>query len=450
MHYKNELIMKKGSKEKITELINKNCLSEGGCKDLKRIHIENIGNETQKKNYKQLIKKIEDINESDSKKNYIKNYTIYGDKLKSEKLISEKLYENIDQIKCGLISEKSIKYLENLKENKFNNQNYNNIEHYNIMSSTDPSLSSNNSITKMYETNYDYFTKIKDIKNELSCVPNSEINLITNYNTNKNNVSLKHIYLSNRNIKITGKSNENISVNLKKMNEKKILKDNENLHKYKDSSSYKSRYTYLNQTKGKIPTKKNEINFNPHTCNNRNIQINYDPTNKLFNKNITFFKNFSKMNNEETHKIKYMSKYKNYLKNSYNINNPYVKEKCMKKRNNCIFFRRYNSKNFKYTKSYYSPFIVQNLKKNQNIFNDIINYPYNKNTKYKNLSNNFTDYRPRKSKGSHKKITCKNKYIYAKNLFSKLMKKLRLLGYALFFCFFISNKTKTMKEKTEF
>ncbi|CRG95903.1 hypothetical protein PGAL8A_00311600 [Plasmodium gallinaceum] len=445
MHDENKSIMKKGENEQ-DKFINRNNFNISNCTNIKDTNVENIDYWIQQKKYKELIKKIDDKNESNNKKNCGKNYIIYGDGLKGKNFNSKKLYKDLDKIKSDFINRKSSSE-ENLKDSKNNIQNYNNIEHYNIMSSTDPSLSSNNSITEMYETNYNYFT---NFKGEMSELPISSYNLkiksIPNHNINKYNNLLKNIYLNNKDIK-TKKLYENISVNLKKKNENKIKKEYSNLQKYKDTLLYKSRYIYLKQIKSKNSLKKNGTNFNLNTHNNRNIQIKYEPINKLINKNILFLGSFNKMKNRTPHKIKYISKYKNHFKKVHHINESYLNGKFKKKRNNCIFLDQHNSKNIKSIKNYYIPFILQNIRKNQSILNDIINYSYIKNMKDENLLNNSIDYRPKKSKGIYRRITCKNKCVYTKNAFTNLMEKLKLLGYALFFCFFFTNKTKSTKDK---
>ncbi|SBS87097.1 conserved Plasmodium protein, unknown function [Plasmodium ovale] len=366
-----------------------------------------------------------------------------------------------------------------MKGKKMNGGNHNHVEHYYIMSSTDPVLSSNDSVEDMYEKNYTYFTKNEAILSKMPVVSSESKKCFSSAeNINKNNILLQSKCLKREQIEVTTKCYENKMVNSKRRCDKNaLIGDSHKRKRKRDAFLCMSNGVNWKNAERHTDEKKNVINFNPlvyiarsndyhdvgynrngavanynksdsHNCrnapNDRNGESLYDPFGSLPWKNTNLLEKATKEKRDLCHVDKYSQEYENYLRHIFLMGKPYLNEKFKKTvKNNYLSFRRRKAKNCKNGYIYPDSFYFKHVAHRDAIY-DMHCYTKVKNVRCGNYTNNIVRHSPQKS-GVHyrrKNSTRKNKHICEKNIFEKVLKNLKLLGYALFFCFFISSQKK--------
>ncbi|CAD2087902.1 conserved Plasmodium protein, unknown function [Plasmodium vinckei brucechwatti] len=451
------------------------------------------------KSYKNIFCKqsYNDINYNDNKKKGISKYALFEDSLKKR---NQSLL---------------------LEEN--NNEN---IEHYDIMSSNDTILSSDTSLENMYEMNYNHFPYNKNSVENLDSSPsNSRKKFISKNGTkikktdNRRNVrsltSSRNVrgltssrsnsfgccnkFLLNNVLKSEEKSNSDSTYQKVKLLSGKKMKNRNNYYSDKDHKKCKRipfvcKFVNCNIKNEKIQINSNTniIDFNPLTYiankymenNYGNIVRNYEdhPKNYTpysYNMSSKFIYDNKNKNSEQANKKPYllntfptksekfysmqnnmMMEYSNNLKERNAMNRLNVKkEKDMKKKINIIPTRTNDYINdmsnsnittfIKYgpTKYITNPYLYKDTELSNEICDIKNNFQLKK--EYKNYLNNLICYIPKHNKNIFykKKKNFKKNKVYKKNIFEDIFKKIKLLSYAIFFCFFISSKNRSIKEQ---
>ncbi|SBT72029.1 conserved Plasmodium protein, unknown function [Plasmodium malariae] len=468
---------KEDEKEQANNLLVKNVFIGKNGTNYKSINVEKMRRENELENCIELIKREdEDTKEVENKKYQIQNNTTcYVKEIKDneENDNRDNLYETISQTKSKSLKKQNINGSELVER-------YNHIEHYNIMSSTETVVSSNETIEDMYETNYYYFTQSNATRNGTSIVSSDSQKIFdSNLIIHKNDINLNC-----KDIKIISKSHEkNVLLNSKQGAQQNKLNDDVSRCKCKcNTLMFMSNNAYTKDSKNMVPKHKNVMNFNPlvyitnskthhpnitNNCNDAfcsynntshsydnisndyNTGLHYNPICVSPNRYINCLNIVNKTKSELYYIKKYTPEYGHYGRTAYLTNKLYLKGKFKKKSHNNNFFpfKRYNQINYKNRKFSPNSFLFKKLR-HHNKIDHIDSYTKIENRKYRNFLNNLIMFRPRKNRTYERKNSiCKSKSSRKKSLFINLLKKLKLVGYALFFCFFMSNQNKSTKEK---
>ncbi|GAW82837.1 hypothetical protein PGO_131090 [Plasmodium gonderi] len=457
----------------------------------KNKNIKNVQRHYVSKEYTELVKNVPVQKELRSEK-----YNIYNDYPNCEKKYKKqkKIYQKVNEADTQLAAEP------NVNEKKSWERQSNWIEHYNLMSGTDTGLSSNGSIADMYETNYDYFSKRKCSMSEISLESSHsrqklKLDSIRN-NQNDDFEKDKKVYMLPKVYGIR-------PFNVERFRNGNILTNHPNSNKNKKlQMKYMSNGVYQEGSNSNIPITNSVMNFNPLVCvNSRNSyytsfnryncnenQHSYNRSNNSGNYSFHYdhppcefhdkcFHTADKVN-KNSHYLystnKSILKYQNYLKDVCLSNKHYMEEELRKKC--CHYFlplrRPYYQENYQSGND--DPRFIARKRvthrrgthnSDVNSYDDYIAHSksvsngdspeqdnirtHQNGVKYKTCSYNL---KKRRSKGNEyyrRKNTLNNGTLYLskKKKFSQLLKNLKLLGYALFFCFFISNQNKSTKEK---
>ncbi|VWU48764.1 conserved protein, unknown function [Hepatocystis sp. ex Piliocolobus tephrosceles] len=516
--------------------------------DVKNINTEVFKKESEGQKYVELLKQIKEENEIDDIKYSFININNNSNKCRNSKEDSlyikkkqheynygnnKNIYEMLGEEINGLLNVYSSREHNNneYNNNEYNNSNYNNrkynnrkysnrkynnrkynnrkynnrkynayanysdyensdkIEHYNIMSSTENVMSSSNSITEMYESNYNLFVvNNSDNMSEISTPSfNSQENLPLSYCSNKQK---KMLVKNNKKIKNCVRHCENELLNPITKNKKSNILDNcISLKESKKKESffpYYINYNNFEKRENKKCTEKKIMNFNPltyitNTNNNPNMNNFYYDYYDNLKKYNNFFYNYNYCNNcnaelqnnsfttshnTYARQLKEYNKMENELhdlKSHYSLECEKLfkktfltKQSCNLKTNvkkqfnnnyNFPVFTKCKSKKHEGSKKMNTNFFILKRKKN-NMLYDIDNFYKFKNVKFDKCLNNNVQYKPYKNVMYCKKInsTSKGKYLVKKGKFMRLVKNLKLLGYVLLLGFFFSKTDKTLKE----
>ncbi|CAD2087935.1 conserved Plasmodium protein, unknown function [Plasmodium vinckei lentum] len=439
-----------------------------------------------------------DINYNGNKKKGINKYVLFEDSLK-KKIRQKKRNQSLL-----------------LEDN--NNEN---IEHYDIMSSSDTILSSDSSLENMYEMNYNHFSYNKNSVENLGNSPsNSRIKFISKDGSQKaikikkNNTSRNirgltsfrsnsfgccNKFLLNRVLKSEEKDNSDSTYQKVKLLSDKKMKNRNNCYSDKDHKKYKRtpfvcKFVNCNIKNEEIQINSNTniIDFNPltyiankymdnsygyvirnyedHQKNytpysyNMSKEFNYDSKNKISEQANTksYLLNTFPTKNEKFYCMQnnMMMEYSNNLKERNVMNRLNIKEeKDMKKKKNIIPTRTNDYINdisnsnittfIKYGPTRYitNPDLYEDTELSNETCDIKNNFQLKK--EYKNYLNNLICYIPKHNKNIFykKKKNFKKNKVYKKNIFEDIFKKIKLLSYAIFFCFFISSKNRSIKEQ---
>ncbi|CXI17185.1 conserved Plasmodium protein, unknown function [Plasmodium berghei] len=175
-----------------------------------------------------------------------------------------------------------------------------------------------------------------------------------------------------------------------------------------------------------VPTKDEEFYFIKN-----NMMMKY--SNNLKEENV-----MNRLNIKEKKDMKKKKKYIPSYTNSY-INNG--------NNSNIITFIKYDPKKYINKKYITKPYLYKDIKLSNETSDIKNNFQLKK--EYKNYLNNLICYTPKHNKNVFykKKKNFKKNKIYKKNVFENIFRKIKLLSYAIFFCFFISSKNRSIKEQ---
>ncbi|KJP86634.1 hypothetical protein AK88_03738 [Plasmodium fragile] len=391
----------------------------------------------------------------------------------------------------------------NAKEDIWLQSPHNDTEHYNIMSSTETVASSNDSIADMYETNYKYFSVRKSSLSEdsLGSASDGQHNL----KLDKIKRSKNGIFEEDRRILRLPKLYRTCEpLNGKTRTEENALSKDakEEKHKRDDHVVYLPNRVYLQRSNGKVVEKNSISNFNPLVhVSNMNYYCNPCAKQNGKDNHFTYDCTYDNQNGSlryrchpscEQHDSKclhegdrfkqnegnfYMNKkcsleFDNYLKGMYFTKRSYMEAELRKK---CSHYFLPLRRPFRDDGSSGRPVASGGLLRKRESgssgrFSDESSgnfifglsadpvdpgerlndgtHPHGE--KHQNGSHNLRkghkcngdEYHPGKN-ADHESPSCPKR----NNLFSQLLKNLKLLGYAIFFCFFMSNGNKEMKEK---
>ncbi|VEV55469.1 conserved Plasmodium protein, unknown function [Plasmodium vinckei vinckei] len=391
-----------------------------------------------------------------------------------------------------------------------------NIEHYDIMSSSDTILSSDSSLENMYEKNYNHFMHNKNSVDNLDNSPSNSRNKFPSKNgtkkaikINKSNNGQNIRNFTSIRSKSCGCCNKFLLSSEEKNNSDstcqkvrflagKKMKNRNNCYPDKDHKKCKQipfvcKFVNCNIKNEEIQINSNTniIDFNPltyianqymensydyvvrnyegHQKNytpysyNMSSELIYDSKNKIYkqaNTNSYLLNRFPTKNEKfDCIKNNRMMEYSNNLKNRNIMNRLNIKEKKdMKKKINMIPTRTNDYIN-NISNSNITTFIKYGPKKyitNLDLYKDTelnnerhdIKNNFQLKNEYKNYLNNLICYIPKHNKNIfYKKKNFKKNKVYKKSLFEDIFKKIKLLSYAIFFCFFISSKNRSIKEQ---
>ncbi|EUD66531.1 hypothetical protein C922_03165 [Plasmodium inui San Antonio 1] len=403
----------------------------------------------------------------------------------------------------------------NAKEDTWLKSPCNDTEHYKIMSSTETVLSSNDSVTDMYEKNYKYFAVRKSSLSEESPVAASEWqhNLkLDSIRSNQNDVN--DAFRENRRIVRLPKTHrmseplngnkhteENASTEKHPLAERNALTEDakEEKHKKDNPVVYMPNHVYLERSNVVVPEKNSISNFNPlvhvsnihyyyNPCERQNCNDNhfsydcpYNGRNRSFRygchpfcephdgKCLHAADHVSPNKDNFYMNKKYSLEIDNYMKGMYFTNRSYIEKELRKKWSH--YFRPLK-RPFRGEGSNRGAIASDGLLRKRESGSsgglgsgmsgefsfglsvdpvDRLNgqshaqwaeHQTRSHTLRKGRKCKGEEYHRRKN-ADHEGPSCPSK----KNLFSQFLKNLKLLGYALFFCFFMSNENKAIKEK---
>ncbi|SCM19723.1 conserved Plasmodium protein, unknown function [Plasmodium chabaudi chabaudi] len=471
--------------------------------NIPNINKDDLRMDIQVKNFKkESLEKVEPIGYIELVKN--KN---------DENIFCKQSYNNInyndkqESINKHVLSEDSLKKINNppILLEKNNNEN---IEHYDIMSSSDTILSSDSSLENMYEMNYNNFIYNKNRLENWDNSPSNSRKKIRSKNGFKNAIEIKknddgrnmrsftsrrsssfgccNKFFLNSVLKGERKNNSDSTHQKVKSLAGQKMKNRNICHTDKDYKKCKlnpfaCKFVNCNIKNDEIQVtpSTNIINFNPLTyianrymennygyivrnyeghqknytpCSyNMSSEFIYDTKNKIFEKANT--KSYYVKNNM-------MVKHSNHLKERNIMNGLNIKvEKDMKKKINSIpnntnsYINSNNNSNIINFIKYCPKKYITNpgLYKETELSNERRDIKNNFQLKkeYKNYLNNLVCYIPKHNKNIFykKKKNFKKNKVYKKNIFEDIFKKIKLLSYAIFFCFFISSKNRSIKEQ---
>ncbi|ANQ06498.1 Uncharacterized protein PCOAH_00007340 [Plasmodium coatneyi] len=369
----------------------------------------------------------------------------------------------------------------NAKEDTCLESPRNDTEHYNIMSSTETVVSSNDSIEDMYETNYKYFAVRKYSLSEDS--PGSASDWQHNLKLDRIRRNQNDVFQEDRRFVMPPKA-----YGKRRTEENALTNDaKEEKQKKDDHVVYMPNHIYLERSNGKVLEKSSISNFNPlvhvssmhyyyNPCGGQNCKDNqfsyacpYDIQNGSFryvchpfcqphDSRCLHAGDPVSPNEGNVYMNKRCSlEFDNYLKGMYFTNRSYMEAELRKR---CSHYFRPLRRPFREVGSNRGAVASGGLPRKRESGSsgrfsvdpvDQLNrrdHPQGAN--HQNRSHNLRmghkckgeEYHQRKI-AEQENSTCPRK----NNLFSQLIKNLKLLGYALFFCFFISNENKAMKEK---
>ncbi|KMZ90837.1 hypothetical protein PVMG_04026 [Plasmodium vivax Mauritania I] len=346
----------------------------------------------------------------------------------------------------------------NAKEDTWLKPPRNDTEHYNIMSSTDTLLSSDDSVADMYETNYKYFLVRKFSLSEES--PGSASDWQDNLKLDRPRSHQNGVFQEDRRIvrlpKPYGRSEPRNG---------KVLEKN-TISNFNPLAHISTKHHYYN------PCARHNCNGNhfsyDYPCGVQNGSLRYgchpfcEPHDGKY---LHAADGVSQNEGNFYMNKKCTLKFDNYLKGMYFTNRSYMEAELRKKCSHYFLplrrpFRAEGSNTGAASSGGPPPkrgSVSSGSSGSSGEFSanpvdpvDRLNgrtHPHGE--KHQTRSHNLRKGRKCKGDEYHRRknanheSTCPSK----KNLFSQLLKNLKLLGYALFFCFFISNENKAIREK---
>ncbi|CAA9990143.1 conserved Plasmodium protein, unknown function [Plasmodium knowlesi strain H] len=376
----------------------------------------------------------------------------------------------------------------NAKEDTWMEFPRNDTEHYNIMSSTETVVSSNDSVEDMYEKNYKYFAVRKYSLSEDS--PGSASDWRHNLKLDRIRCNQNDVFQEDRRIVSLPKPyRRSEPLNGKGLTEENALTNDakEEKRKQNDHAVYLPNRVYPGRSNEEVLEKNSVSDFNPlvhvstmhyyyNPCGKQNCRDNhfsfdnpYDIQNGSFRyvchpfcqPHVTrCLHPGDRIGQNEGNS--YMNKkcsleFDNYLKDMYFTNRSYMEAELRKKCSHYFLplrrpFLEGGSK--RGTVASGSLLRKRESCSSGRLGDDLVDplkgrtHPHG--AKHENNSHNISIGHKCKEEKYHRRkyadqenAPCPRK----NNLFSQLIKNLKLLGYALFFCFFISNENKAMKEK---
>ncbi|EAA19349.1 hypothetical protein [Plasmodium yoelii yoelii] len=216
---------------------------------------------------------------------------------------------------------------------------------------------------------------------------------------------------------------------------KYIVRNDENYQKNYIPCCYNMCNEFIYKIKNKISGKSNRESYLYNIVPTKDEEI-YLIKNNMIMKYNNNLKEENVMNRLNIKEKKDMNKKKNIIPSNTNsyINNS--------NNSNVITFIKYDPK--KYTTK---PYLYKDIKLNSETNGIKNNFQLKK--ECKNYLNNLICYTPKHNKNIFykKKKNFKKNKTYKKNIFENILKKVKLLSYAIFFCFFISSKNRSIKEQ---